>query len=77
MKVGSFTKTQEPNRNALTGRTNSFLEAGLELRSFRLFGSCWLAFELWRQLGLHEFWYSRLAGSREDIPWEKVLQLLV
>src|ERR1700739_4863590 len=51
--------------------------SGLELRRPRLFGSCWLASELWRQLGLHEFWDARLAGSREDVPWEKVLQLLV
>jgi transposase len=51
--------------------------SGLELRRPRLFGSCWLACELWQQLGLHEFWDSRLAGSREDVPWEKVLQLLV
>jgi transposase len=51
--------------------------SGLELRRPRLFGSCWLACELWQQLGLHEFWDSRLAGSREDVSWEKVLQLLV
>ncbi len=51
--------------------------SGLELRRPRLFGSCWLACELWRQLGLHEFWEARLVGSREDVPWEKVLQLLV
>ena len=51
--------------------------SGLELRRPRLFGSCWLACELWQQLGLHEFWDARLAGSREDVPWEKVLQLLV
>jgi transposase len=51
--------------------------SGLELRRPRLFGSCWLACELWQQLGLHEFWDSRLAGSREDVRWEKVLQLLV
>jgi transposase len=51
--------------------------SGLELRCPRLFGSCWLACELWQQLGLHEFWDARLAGSREDVPWEKVLQLLV
>jgi hypothetical protein len=51
--------------------------SGLELRHPRLFGSCWLASELWRQLGLHEFWDARLSGSREDVPWEKVLQLLV
>jgi transposase len=51
--------------------------SGLELRRPRLFGSCWLACELWRPLGLHEFWEARLVGSREDVPWEKVLQLLV
>ncbi len=51
--------------------------SGLELRCPRLFGSCWLGCELWRQLGLDEFWDSRLSGSREDVPWEKVLQLLV
>ena len=51
--------------------------SGLELRCPRLFGSCWLACELWQQLGLHEFWDARLAGSREDVSWEKVLQLLV
>ena len=50
---------------------------GLELRRPRLFGSCWLGCELWRQLGLHEFWDTRLAGSREEVAWEKVLQLLV
>ena len=33
--------------------------------------------ELWRQLGLQEFWDARLAGSREEVAWEKVLQLLV
>src|SRR5271167_4416752 len=42
--------------------------SGLELRRPRLFGSCWLACELWQQLG---------AGSREEVPWEKVLRLLV
>jgi len=30
--------------------------SGLELRCPRLFGSCWLGCELWRQLGLDEFW---------------------
>ena len=51
--------------------------SGLELRCPRLFGSCWLACELWQQLGLHEFWDARLSGTREEVPWEKVLQLLV
>ena len=30
--------------------------SGLELRRPRLFGNCWLACELWHQLGLDEFW---------------------
>ena len=51
--------------------------SGLELRRPRLFGNCWLGCELWRQLGLDEFWNARLAGTREEVAWEKVLQLLV
>jgi transposase len=50
---------------------------GLELRHPRPFGNCWLASELWRQLGLTEFWQERLPAGREDIGWEKVLRLLV
>jgi transposase len=51
--------------------------SSLELRRPRVFGSCWLGCELWHQLGLDEFWDTRLAGSREEVAWEKVLQLLV
>ena len=51
--------------------------AGLELRRPRPFGNCWLASELWRQLGLTEFWQQRLPAGREDVGWEKVLRLLV
>src|SRR5271167_3050143 len=51
--------------------------SGLELRCPRLFGSCWLGCQLWQQLGLDEFWDTRLSGSHEEVPWEKVLQLLV
>jgi transposase len=50
--------------------------SGLELRRPRVFGNCWLACELWRQLGLDEFWQLRLAGGRETVRWEKVLRLL-
>jgi transposase len=49
----------------------------LELRRPRSFGSCWLACELWRQLGLDEFWQERLPEARETVNWEKVLRLLV
>jgi len=51
--------------------------SGLELRRPRVFGNCWLACELWQQLGLDEFWQQRLPEAREAVSWEKVLRLLV
>jgi transposase len=51
--------------------------SGLELRRPRVFGNCWLACELWHQLGLDEFWQQRLPEAREKVSWEKVLCLLV
>lgn len=51
--------------------------SGLELRRPRMFGNCWLACELWRQLGLEEFWRACLPDGREAVRWEKVLRLLV
>jgi len=51
--------------------------SGLELRRPRVFGNCWLACELWHQLGLDEFWQQRLPEAREGVSWEKVLRLLV
>src|SRR6058998_2433563 len=49
----------------------------MELRRPRVFGNCWLACELWRELGLDQFWQEGFAKGRESIRWEKVLQLLV
>ena len=51
--------------------------SGLELRRPRVFGNCWLACELWHQLGLDEFFQQRLPEGREAVSWEKVLRLLV
>ena len=51
--------------------------SGLELRRPRPFGNCWLASEVWRQLGLTEFWQRHLPVGRESVSWEKVLRLLV
>src|ERR1700691_3046881 len=51
--------------------------SGLELKRPRIFGSCWLACELWQQLSLDEFWQQRLPEGRETVSWEKVLRLLV
>src|SRR5271157_4436453 len=49
----------------------------MELRRPRAFGSYWLGCELWQQLGLSEFWQERLGRGREEVPWAKVLELLV
>ena len=51
--------------------------SGLELRRPRVFGNCWLACELWQQLGRDDFWQQRLPQGREAVSWEKVLRLLV
>jgi transposase len=51
----------------------------MELRRPRAFGNCWLGCELWRQLGLQQFWQQKLSEQvkRETVDWEKVLRLLV
>jgi transposase len=51
--------------------------SGLELRRPRTFGNCWLASELWHELGLAGFWGARLDSGREGVSWAKVLELLV
>jgi len=51
--------------------------SGLELRRPRHYGDCWLACQLWHQLGLDQFWQQRLPEAREAVSWEKVLQVLV
>jgi len=43
----------------------------------RQWGGCWLAMELWRQLGLDEFWSLRLSKSRKGTVWLNVLKTLV
>ena len=47
--------------------------SGLELRRPRPFGNCWMASELWRELGLTEFWQQRLPAGRKTVSWEKGL----
>jgi transposase len=51
------------------------------LRQFQLhrprqWGGCWLFTELWKELGLEEFWRPRLGFSREGTDWEHVLETL-
>jgi transposase len=47
------------------------------VKSPRCFGDCWAATQLWEDLGLHTFWRDALAADAGDVPWDKVLQLLV
>src|SRR3989442_12162183 len=51
--------------------------SGLELRRPRMFGNCWLACELWQQLGLEQVWQERLPEAREAVSWGKGVRLLV
>ncbi len=49
----------------------------LRLERPRQWGGCWLAWRLWRQLGLDEFWGERLSESRKGTRWDQVLLVLV
>ena len=49
----------------------------MRLRRPRSFGDCWLGCWLWETLHLSSFWNIQLADDRGDVPWAKVLQLLV
>ncbi len=73
--VSLFPDDREIPADAVDGLAVKLSE--LELRRARSFGSCWLACELWHQLGLDEFWQERLPQARETVSWEKVLRLLV
>ena len=48
----------------------------LKLRRPRRFGDCWLALDLWRELGLEEFWQDKLGNDRGAVAWSKVLAVL-
>jgi transposase len=52
------------------------LEA-MQLHRPRQWGACWLACQLYAQLGLDQFWAARLPNSREGTCWRHVLQTLV
>ena len=49
----------------------------MTLRHPRQWGGCWLAMELWNQLGLDSFWSPRLPQSRKGTEWLNVLKTLV
>ena len=49
----------------------------LRLCRARTWGGCWLALQLWEQLGLDRFWSERLRKSRKGTRWARVLFVLV
>lgn len=49
----------------------------LSVRRPRQFGACWLACELYEQLGLERFWSEHLSKSRKGTAWARVLEVLV
>jgi len=50
---------------------------GMRLHRPRQWGACWLACVLYEQLGLDEFWASRLLDSREGTCWRHILETLI
>jgi hypothetical protein len=49
----------------------------MELHRPRQWGACWLACQLYEQLGLDRFWAERLPASREGTCWQHILQTMV
>ena len=49
----------------------------MEVRRPRQWGACWLACQLYEQLGLEGFWSQRLPDSRQGTCWRDILQTLV
>jgi transposase len=51
--------------------------SSLVLRRPRRFGDCWMGCKLWEDLGLRSFWEDALGDQRGEVPWAKVVELLV
>jgi transposase len=49
----------------------------MQLHRPRQWGACWLACQLYAQLGLDQFWAARLPDSRQGTRWRHVVQTLV
>jgi transposase len=51
--------------------------SSLVVRRPRRFGDCWMGCRLWEDLGLRAFWEEALGEQRGEVPWAKVVELLV
>lgn len=48
----------------------------VRLERTRQFGSCFLGWELWKRLGLDQFFAPRMDDEAADVPWSRVAALL-
>ena len=48
----------------------------VRLERTRQFGNCFLGLELWKRLGLEQFWEERLDQDRSQVPWSRVAAVL-
>src|SRR6266568_3199438 len=48
----------------------------VRLERTRQFGTCWLGLELWRRLGLDQFFEEALDEQEADVPWSRIAALL-
>lgn len=53
------------------------LLSSLVVRQPRRFGECWIGCKLWEELGLRAFWDQAPGEQRGQVPWAKVVELLV
>ena len=53
------------------------LLSSLVVRRPRRFGDCWIGCKLWEELGLRAFWDEALGDQSGEVPWAKVVELLV
>jgi hypothetical protein len=51
--------------------------SSLVVRRPRRFGECWIGCKLWEDLGLRASWNEALGEARGQVPWAKVVELLV
>ena len=51
--------------------------SSLVVRRPRRIGECWIGCKLWEDLGLRAFWDQALGEQRGQVPWAKVVELLV
>ena len=61
------------DESAVDGAVVRLRLAQSRLHRPRVLGSCWLALQLWEQLGLERFWAERLPANRKGTRWDQVL----